>query len=106
MPGWKGVSQGWFWFYLVCQCLDWPWLHLRHREETANRRGPQLNPETIASPWPLWSQIPAVQTTPLPDPNLLGVTGGTFSARGRVGSFRQALDQHRLMVLAGLAQVY
>lgn len=67
---------------LVLPCLSVsglrPWLHLRHREEAANRRGPQLNPETIASPWPLWSQIPAVQTTSLPDPNLLGVTGGTF----------------------------
>lgn len=77
---------------LVLSCLSASggrfWLQLRYSEEAANRRGPQLSPGTIASPQPLWGQIPAIQTTPLPVPNLLGAAGGNFIpwllARGRV----------------------
>lgn len=68
---------------LVLSCLSASggrfWLQLRHREEAANRRGPQLSPGTIASPQPLWGQIPAIQITPLPVPNLLGAAEATLS---------------------------
>lgn len=86
---WMVLEQGKSWLegsitglVLVLSCLSASggrfWLQLRHREEAANRKGPQLSPGTIASPQPLWGQIPAIQTTPLPVPNLLGATGGNF----------------------------
>lgn len=44
--------------------------------ESCQQKGP-LNPGTMAFQQPLWSQIPAVQTTQLPAPDLLGAAGGT-----------------------------
>lgn len=46
----------------------------------ANKRA-LLSPGTMAFQWPLWGQIPAVQTTQLPAPNLLGAAGGAFIGR-------------------------
>ena len=64
------MSQSLFWHpSAVYQCLG-------EDVRELPTKGAPLSPRTMALQRPLWNQIPAVQTTQLPAPNLLGAAGG------------------------------